>query len=161
MKAIQYSKVQLGSLVFLRLIIGWHFLYEGLVKLMNPFWSASSFLLDSQGFLKTFFEWMANTEAVLNTVNFMNVWGLILIGLGLILGFFSRWAAIGGIVMLIFFYLSHPPFIGAEYLMPSEGSYLIVNKNLIELAALIVLLIFPTSQRIGLDRLIFFKKSSS
>ncbi len=161
MKALNYTNYQLAALVGLRVLIGWHFLYEGLVKLMKPFWSAQGFLLDSQGFAKDFFYWMANTETVLNTLNFLNIWGLILVGLGLMLGLFSRWAAIGGIVMLAFFYLSHPPFIGAEYLLPSEGNYLLVNKNLIELAALIVLLLFPCSHRIGLDRLIFFKKSSS
>lgn len=161
MKAFNYSKIQLGSLVLLRVLIGWHFLYEGLAKLLNPYWSASGFLLDSQGFAKGLFEWMAKTESVLEVVNFLNVWGLILVGLGLMLGLLSRWAAFGGIVMLTFFYLSHPPFIGAEYLLPSEGNYLLVNKNLIELAALIVLLLFPTSREIGLDRLIYFKKSSS
>ncbi|GAG09256.1 unnamed protein product, partial [marine sediment metagenome] len=40
---------------------------------------------------------------------------------------------------------------------PVEGSYLIVNKNLIEMCALFVLTIFPTGTIIGLDRLIFLK----
>ena len=39
-----------------------------------------------------------------------------------------------------------------------EGSYLLVNKNLIELAALAVLWLFPTGKIIGLDRLIFSLK---
>jgi len=41
-----------------------------------------------------------------------------------------------------------------EYSKPGEGSYIIVNKNLIEAGALYVLYLFPTSQLIGLDRLI-------
>jgi thiosulfate dehydrogenase (quinone) large subunit len=161
MKAFNYSKSQLVVLVLLRLLIGWHFLYEGLVKLMTPSWSAGSFLLDSQGFATGLFEWMANTEQVLEVVSFLNIWGLIFVGLGLMFGLFARWASIGGMLLLFFYYLSHPPFIGVEYLMPSEGSYLVVNKNLIELAALSVLLLFPTSRVIGLDRLIYFKKASS
>jgi thiosulfate dehydrogenase [quinone] large subunit len=36
--------------------------------------------------------------------------------------------------------------------MPTEGSYLIVNKILIELAALLVILAYPTGQVFGLDR---------
>jgi thiosulfate dehydrogenase [quinone] large subunit len=35
-----------------------------------------------------------------------------------------------------------------------EGSYLIVNKILIEMIALAVLFVFPTGKRIGIDRLI-------
>lgn len=153
-KSINYSSGQLVSLVILRMLIGWHFLYEGVVKLWNPGWSARGYLLDSEGPAAGLFYAMANNPAVMNIVDILNVWGLILIGLGLLLGALSRWAAIGGIVLLAFYYLSHPPLIGVEYGLPSEGSYLLVNKNLIELFALAVLVAFPTSKIIGLDRLI-------
>jgi thiosulfate dehydrogenase [quinone] large subunit len=36
-----------------------------------------------------------------------------------------------------------------------EGSYLLINKTLIEMVALIVLLYFPTGKVIGIDRLLF------
>jgi thiosulfate dehydrogenase [quinone] large subunit len=104
--------------------------------------------------MKGFFAALASNEAVLSVVDFLNVWGLIFIGLGLLLGIFSRVAAIGGAVLLGFYYLSHPPLIGVQYALPSEGSYLFVNKNLIELFALGVISAFPTSTYIGLDRLI-------
>jgi thiosulfate dehydrogenase [quinone] large subunit len=149
-----YTKAQIWSLVMCRVLIGWHFLYEGSSKLMNPDWSARGFLLDSKGIFASWFYWMANTADVLQTVNFLNQWGLILIGLALMIGLFSRLASIGGIIMLALFYLSHPPFIGVEYALPSEGSYLIVNKNIIELSALIILFVFPTSKIVGMDRLV-------
>jgi len=82
----------------------------------------------------------------------MNVWGLILIGLALIVGFLVKPAIWGGVVLLVFYYLSHPPMIGYTFAMPSEGSYLIINKNLIEAAALVVLALFPTSNVVGLDQ---------
>jgi thiosulfate dehydrogenase [quinone] large subunit len=87
----------------------------------------------------------------------MNIWGLILIGLGLILGVFTRLAAVSGIVLLSFYYLSHPPLAGLGYIIPSEGNYLIVNKTLIEVFALWVLYLFPTGKWIGIDRFIFWK----
>jgi len=151
---INYSSGQLFSLVVLRMLIGWHFLYEGIVKLWNPGWSARGFLMDSEGLFAGLFESMAANAAVLNVVDFLNVWGLILIGLGLLTGTFARLAAVGGMVLLGFYYLSHPPLIGVEYALPSEGSYLFVNKNLIELFALAVLYVFPTSKIFGLDRII-------
>lgn len=153
---MNYSKTQQNLLVALRMLIGWHFLYEGVVKLWNPNWSAGGYLQDSAGLFKNLFYWMAGNSSVLSAVDFINVWGLVLIGLGLIVGLFTRWALIGGIVLLAFYYLSHPALIGIKYALPSEGSYLLVNKNLIEMAALAVLLVFPTSHIIGLDR--FLKK---
>lgn len=153
-----YTKAQLSWLVILRVAIGWHFLYEGLVKLINLNWSSVGFLLDSGGFLGAFFQSLANNPTTVNIIDQLNIWGLILIGLGLILGLFSKPVCIFGIILLATYYLSHPPFTGLRYAVPSEGSYLIVNKNLIELIALAVLYVFPSSRYIGIDRLIFGKK---
>ncbi|MCD4682547.1 MAG: DoxX subfamily [Bacteroidales bacterium] len=155
----QYSKWQLIWLVTLRVVIGWHFLYEGVVKVTNPNWSSVSYLLDSEGLLKGFFYRLAANPNILKIIDFSNVCGLIAIGMGLMLGAFSRIALWAGIILLFFYYLSHPAFVGLKYALPMEGSYLIVNKVLIELIALIVLSLFPTSKIIGLDRFIFTKKN--
>ena len=151
---INYSKVQLFWLVALRVLIGWHFLYEGLTKLMNPNWSSVGYLLDSEGFLREFYLSLAGNPNTLAIVDFLNVWGLILIGLGLILGLFTRISTIAGVLLLTLYYLSHPPCVGFRYALPMEGSYLIVNKVLIEMVALTLLFVFPTGKRIGIDRLI-------
>lgn len=159
-KQITYTTPQTFWLVALRMLIGWHFLYEGVVKLLNPNWSAFPYLMDSQGWLSSFFYSLASNPTTLTIVNFLNIYGLILIGLGLILGCLSRYASIAGILPLCFYYLSHPPFTGIDYMMPSEGSYLWIDKNIIEIAALMVLIYFPTSHIFGLDRFIanFSKK---
>lgn len=154
---LNYSRCQLTLLVTLRVLIGWHFLYEGIAKLSNPDWSSVGFLLDSKWIFSGLFQNMASNPSVLNTVDFLNMWGLVAIGLGLMLGFLTRPAIIGGIILLSFYYISHPPFVGITYAMPSEGSYLWVNKNLIELFALAVLYVFPTSCIIGIDRFLFKK----
>ena len=151
--SLNYSKSQLYLLTVLRVAIGWHFLYEGLVKLANPDWSSIGFLLDSKGVFSGLFYSLASNPDVLKVVDTLNMAGLTLIGLGLILGSFTRLATIGGIVLLAFYYLSHPPFIGLTYVLPMEGSYLVVSKNLIELVALCVLLVFPTGHLLGFDRL--------
>ena len=44
--------------------------------------------------------------------------------------------------------------IGYFYAIPSEGSYLIVNKNLVELAALVVILLTGSGRFAGLDRIV-------
>jgi thiosulfate dehydrogenase [quinone] large subunit len=153
-----YSAKQKTFLVLLRVFIGWHFLYEGLVKAMNPNWSSIGYLMDSKGFMAGFFYSLASNQSVLEVADFLNTWGLVAIGLGLILGCLTQIATLSGIILLAFYYLSHPAFVGVNYALPSEGSYLYINKILIEMAALVVLYVFPTGKIIGIDRLIFKKK---
>ena len=52
---MNYTRFQLTGLVLLRLTIGWHFLYEGVIKLHNPYWSAKGYLLSAEGVFKPFF----------------------------------------------------------------------------------------------------------
>lgn len=156
-----YSTTQLTALVILRVVIGWHFLYEGIVKVLNPYWSSAGFLLESKGIFKGLATSIVANPGALGFVDFVNKWGLILIGLGLIAGCLTRIASISGMVLLFLYYVFHPPFIGYTYTTPVEGSYLLVNKNLIELFALFVCTMLPTGQIIGLDRLIFVKKKPS
>lgn len=151
---MEYSKGKLFTLVALRLLIGWHFFYEGMVKVSTPTWTSKAYLLDSGGFAKPFFEWIAQNPGLLAANDFINAWMLTLIGFFLILGFLVRPAALAGMALLGLYYLSHPPFPGIEYLFPSDGNYFIVNKTLVELGALAVVFAFPTSQRIGLERLL-------
>jgi thiosulfate dehydrogenase [quinone] large subunit len=152
---IDNIKWQVSALVIVRVLIGWHFLYEGLVKVADPNWSAASFLIAAQGPFANLFKYMASNTAILNGINFCNQWGLILVGIGLILGLLSRWAIIGGMALLTMYYLGNPPFIGLDVPGIAEGSYLIVNKNLIELFTLLVLFFSPTDRIIGLNRLFY------
>jgi thiosulfate dehydrogenase (quinone) large subunit len=149
-----YTKLQSLALVILRITIGWHFLYEGGVKILNPHWTAKSYLLDSGGFLKGFFELIAGNQTLLSISDSANAWGLALIGLSLLLGIFTRYSSFAGIILLLLYYLSHPAFPGIEYLFPSDGSYFIINKTLVELFALLVVFAFPTSHIFGLQRMI-------
>ena len=43
------SATQMTAVVVLRVLIGWHFLYEGVSKLTTPGWSAAGYLLQSRG----------------------------------------------------------------------------------------------------------------
>jgi thiosulfate dehydrogenase [quinone] large subunit len=153
-----YSNWQIFGLTFLRVLIGWHFLYEGLVKLNTPGWTAKSYLLESVGPFASIFKSMAQSESILKTVDILNQWGLVLIGLSLFIGLFAKQGKIFGIVLLSFYYLTYPPFAGLGINTHVEGNYWIVNKNLIELAALFVLYLFPSSHITGIDRFVFNKR---
>ena len=153
MEALKYSKGQLNVLVILRLLIGWHFLYEGMIKLFNPAWTAKGYLSGATGPFQGIFQSLAG-ESMIGVIDIVNIAALIVVGLGLILGFWTRLSAIIGIVLLAFYYLSYPPFPWVEQVGPVEGTYLIINKNLIEIMALFVLVKFPTAQYFGLESLL-------
>lgn len=150
---LKYSNMQLVALVALRVIIGWYFLYEGLSKVFTPKWTAYGYLMDSSGLFAPFYQNLASNPTFMGVVDFINIWGLTLVGLLLILGLFERIGYIGAGLFLTLYFLSHPPLLNAVYLLPPEGSYLWVDKNLVMLAATIVLFWFPTSKIIGLDRI--------
>lgn len=155
MKTTQnYSNAQITWLVILRVFIGWHFMYEGLVKILNPKWTSLPYLLDSKGPASSFFINLTQNDSVMTLVNFLNEWSLFFIGFCLILGLFSKLASIGGMILLLAYSLSHPALIEMSYMMPFEGSYLWIDKNLVEFVALGALSAFSTSKIIGLDRLL-------
>jgi len=157
METKQYTKLQMIALTTLRVLIGWHFLYEGVAKLLKGNWSAAGYLSQSKWIFAPVFQWMANTPDVLAVINQLNMWGLVLIGLGLILGAMTRYASWAGMALILLYYLANPPFVGLFYSIPMEGNYLIVNKNLVEFAALFVISVTGTGKFAGLDRL-FCKK---
>jgi thiosulfate dehydrogenase [quinone] large subunit len=154
-----YSTLQITTLVILRLLIGWHLLFEGISKLVNPDWSSFAFLNESKWILSGFANWIIAHQGVLNAVDFLNTWGLIVLGVALLLGIFSRYAAVMGAFLLLLYFLNNPPLIGLEYSMPSEGSNLIVNKTLIEAIALFLLAIFRAHEAFGLESLFATIKS--
>jgi len=146
---------QWAALVLLRVVIGWHFLYEGIAKLFNPYWSSASYLLEAKWLFSGFFTAIVANQQLLKIVDYLNIGGLIAIGLGLVAGFLVTPACIAGILLLLLYYVANPAIVGFKSSMPAEGSYLIINKNLVELTALVVLCFFPTGRIAGLDRLIF------
>ncbi|MBP1663714.1 MAG: putative rane protein [Bacteroidetes bacterium] len=155
-----FSKIQLFCLIALRVVIGWYFLYEGLSKFFTPGWTSYGYLMDSQGLFAGLFKSMGQNQALMPFIDAVNIYGLILIGLFLILGLFEKLGYIGAIALLTLYYLSHPASLNATYLLPPEGSYLWINKNIVMLCSVFVLMAFPTAKRIGFDRIIFKNKKA-
>src|SRR5689334_24982088 len=132
MDDIKLTRSAMIAITFMRVAIGWHFLYEGLAKLTSPSWSAAGYMKVSRGPFAAFFHWIAGQPQLLDTANLITMYGLTIVGVLLILGLFTRIAALGGIGFVLLFYLCNPPFVGYFYSIPAEGSYLVVNKNLAE-----------------------------
>lgn len=89
----------------------------------------------------------------MDRVNQQTMWGLVILGTLLLVGLGTRLAAVGGAVMLTMFYLAMPPWPGVPEAPGPEHSF-IVNKNFIEIVALLAIAALPTGQWFGLDRLV-------
>ena len=154
MDDFRLSRWAMIAITTLRVFVGWHFLYEGVAKLTSPTWSAAGYLKQARGPLAEQFKWLATQPHLLDNANLITMWGLTLVGVLLILGLFTRLASLAGIGFILMFYLCNPPFVGYFYSIPTEGSYLIVNKNLVEVCALLVILMTGSGRFAGLDRLL-------
>lgn len=128
-----------GLYALLRMAIGWHFLYEGVWKLVQENWSAKGFLQSSDWFAGPLFKALAANSAVMRGIDFANEWGLVLIGLGLIAGVLARWAAGAGALLLVFYYVCQPPWLNAT----GDAHYLFLDVRLVEALALGVLVCTP------------------
>ena len=85
-------------------------------------------------------------------INFMVTWGLTAIGACLILGLCTRLAALGGAVFMLFVVLTQFPWPTVYPLAPAEvGHALWVNKDWIEMMALLVMVAIPVGRWGGLD----------
>lgn len=155
------SRLQQTSVIALRTLVGWHFLYEGFTKVLSPAWSragvplgrftSAGYLRASSGPFSDLFRGLADASW-LPWLDLIVAWSLVLIGLGLMLGLFTQLACAGALALLALFYLSWLPTSGVRE-AGAEGAYLLVNKNLIEAAAVAVVLAFRTDRIAGLDLL--------
>ncbi len=154
-------RLEAVALVLLRTLIGWHFLYEGYYKLVSPAWtragvpvpawSASGYLKAATGPLASLFH-AVGQSSMAGWVDHLVPIGLVLVGLSLMLGLFTQVGLWGALTLLTLFYVSAIPTEGIPKPW-NEGTYLIVSKNLIEWAAVALLLACRTGQIAGLDLL--------
>lgn len=96
------TQVQKMSLFLLRIATGWMMFYAGITKVIDPTWSAEEYLKGAKMFVG-FYHWLVN-PGILPTVNFLNEWGLTLLGISLILGISVRLSSILGSILMVLYY---------------------------------------------------------
>ena len=138
------TRFQSVSLFLLRVGLGWMFFYAGITKILDPQWSAAGYLSGAKTF-GGFYQWLMS-PSVLPVVNFMNEWGLTLLGAALILGVFVRLASYGGALLMLLYYL---PILQFPY--PNPHAY-IVDEHIVYILALFVLAAFRAGRVGGLER---------
>ncbi|MFQ5839075.1 MAG: DoxX family protein, partial [Thermoplasmata archaeon] len=129
----------------LRLSLGWIFLWAGADKLYSEITTGKS---ATAGYLKfatygpfaPFFQSLAGNAVV----DALLVWGLLLIGIALVLGALVRVASISGMLMMILMYLSAWP--------PEHNPFM--DDHIVYGLLLGVLAIVGAGRFLGLDRII-------
>jgi thiosulfate dehydrogenase [quinone] large subunit len=163
----RFTLAQATTLVLLRTLVGWHFLYEGYYKVALPAWSpvgtplaswsASGYLKASTGPFAGWFHALA-ASSLAGWIDVAIPIALVAVGLSLLLGLFTQLGCLGGTLLLASFYLAAIPLAGVPQ-PNAEGAYLLVNKTLVELGALVVLLAFRTGRIAGVD-VLFARRSA-
>ena len=131
--AVFLSRVGLGILFF----------YAGITKVINPDWSAGGYLNSAKTF-PGLYQWFASAGNI-GWINFVNEWGLTLVGLALITGLLVRWASLGGILLMILYYL---PIL--QFPIVGEHSY-IVDEHIMYITVFLILISSNAGTFWGLD----------
>ncbi|UOQ48399.1 DoxX family protein [Gracilibacillus caseinilyticus] len=112
---LRTNRVVAGILAFIRVYLGYHWMTAGWGKITGGGFDASGFIQGGiagatgehpsvQGWWATFLEGVALPGA--NVFSFMVMWGEFLVGIALILGIFTNFAALMGIIMNFAFVFS-------------------------------------------------------
>jgi len=134
------SALSVWGLTIVRMAIGWHFLYEGLWKLMaGGEWSCAGYLRLARGPLAGLLQGIAENAALVQACDWSVKLGLTCIGLGLIFGVLARAAGFFGILLLAMFYFAQPPWLVAG----GENHFLYLNYNALEALALVAIVCAP------------------
>jgi thiosulfate dehydrogenase [quinone] large subunit len=129
--------------VLLRIAFGWLFFHAGLSKILDPAWSAAPYLAKASTF-PSLFAWLAS-PGILPATDFLNAWGLFLIGLSLLVGLLVRWSTPAGAALMFLYYLPALRF-------PYAGSHsVIVDEHVVYLLALLLLARLDAGGAYGLD----------
>ncbi len=147
------AKIQTTILTILRVALGWHLFYEGITKILSDSWSSATYLVESKWIFSGFFQWIAQSPDILNIVDILNAWILCIAGLMILFGLLTRVSALISASLILLYYLANPPFVGYPG-VTGEGTYLIINKNLIEVLSLAVFIFIPKNSHYSFDRLL-------
>ena len=144
----------------LNIVVGWHLLYEGVVKILDPNWTAASYLVMANGWFSEWFQAIAESPVLLQITDILNMAGLTIAGVLIITGLFTRYAAVAGALLIGLYYIANPPMQSTGVGYGVEGHYLVVNKNLIEIIILVVIAFIPKNWYYGIGNLIRLMKEN-
>lgn len=149
------------TLVALRIGLGWMFFYAGITKILSGDFSAAGYLQGAKTFAG-FYDLFLNPQ-VLPVVNFLNEWGLTLVGISLILGVFTRLSSIVGAALLMLYYFPVLGYLPQGVISPISAYFpfnlplypdihsFLVDSHVLEALAVLVVGAFRAGRVFGLE----------
>ncbi len=132
------------ALFLLRVATGWLMFYAGITKVFDPSWSAAGYLEGAKTF-PAFYQWLLQPD-ILPVIDFVNEWGLTLLGASLILGIGVRLSSLLGAALMLLYYF---PVLDFPY--PNPHSY-IVDEHIIYVLVLLFFSAIRAGRVWGLER---------
>lgn len=122
-------------MVVLRVGMGWLFFYAGITKVLDPQWTSLGYLSNAKT-LQGFYSFLSQPE-IIPYVDFLNQWGLTILGVLLILGACVKIAGrLGALLMLLYYFpILTFPIINHGYIIDEHILYAIVLLLLSETSA--------------------------
>jgi thiosulfate dehydrogenase [quinone] large subunit len=136
-------------LILLRISVGWYFLYQGIVTILNPEWTILPYIKDP-GTFSNFYLYLARPD-ILPYVSYLVKGLFVLIGAFLIIGLFVRVFGLLGTILQLFFYFPLLHF-------PYAGSYYIVNQELLVALLVLYLVLIRAGEFFGMGTMFKFSR---
>ena len=130
-------------LILLRIAMGWLMFYAGITKVLDPAWTSVGYLRGAKTFAPLY-QWLALPSNI-GWVDALNTWGLVLLGVSLLLGIGVRFSSTLGAVLMLLYYFPVLAF-------PRVGHGYIVDEHIIYAIVLLFFAAARAGRTFGLDR---------
>ncbi|MEK7620015.1 MAG: DoxX family membrane protein [Patescibacteria group bacterium] len=136
-----YQDLAPFAALVLRLVLGLLFFLAGWAKLTTEGWTAAGFLQNATGPFASWFQSLAGN----GFVDFLNMWGLTLIGVALVLGLLVRTASFFGIVLMALYYFAD---------FAGNTAHGLIDEHIVYIVVLLLFLVGGFGHVWGLDALV-------
>lgn len=138
----------------LRICMGWLFAWNGWLHISDKDWSAISYIQRTNTF-ESLYAWFTKPD-IFEWVHFLNSWGILVLGVCLIIGFSTRLASIFGIIAVTLYYI---PLIG-KFPFLTNGS-LFISEHIFYILILLALIFLNAGQYFGFGKKLIVRVAES
>jgi uncharacterized membrane protein YphA (DoxX/SURF4 family) len=140
---MHYSKRADYIIFIMRIAMGWMLLHDGYTKLIDKTYSPVAYMTNATSF-PHFYDSLASAGSI-GWVTVLTIWGPLLLGIMLIIGFQTRIMTLTAAVMIALFYF---PIL--DFPLVTTGGY-IVDRHIIYILVLLLLNTVRAGEYWGLD----------
>ncbi len=131
-------------ILFFRIAMGWTFLYAGATQMLDPHWTAASFLAGTKTFHMLYGPLVGSP--LMPLIDFCVKWGHLLIGLSLVSGLMIRVSGVFGILLMLVYWTAH-----LDFPYVTSPLNFILDEHIVYAAVIVYLMAVRAGHVFGLD----------